>query len=98
MAVERSSIFSSRRAVGRPFGLLVAVGLLVLLEGALRLLNPYGVLPSSEDRELAYREVGPELRAFGAPDVTIVGSSRARRAVIMPLLRGYLARQGRDVR
>jgi hypothetical protein len=76
---------------GPPWGLAIAVGLLLVLEGVLRLANPRGVLPASLDRELAYRAVVPELLGFGAPDVAIVGSSRARRAVLSPRLRAALA-------
>ena len=66
---------------GPPWGLVIAIGLLLVLEAALRVKNPRGVLPASMDRELAYRQVVPELLGHGAPDVAIVGSSRARRAV-----------------
>lgn len=80
---------------GPPWGLAIAVGLLLLLEGVLRLANPRGVLPASMDRELAYRQVVPELLAYGGPDVAIVGSSRARRAVLAPGLRAALGRRSK---
>ena len=98
MAVKRSSTSSSKRAAGPPWGLFVAVALLAVLEGTLRLFNPLGVLPTSEERELAYRKVVPELRAFDAPDVAIVGSSRARYAVVPPLLRSMLKDEGENLR
>lgn len=75
---------------GPPWGLVIAIGLLLVLETALRVKNPRGVLPASMDRELAYRQVVPELLGYGAPDVAIIGSSRARRAVLAPQLRSAL--------
>src|SRR5687767_7870445 len=82
----------------RPWGLFSALLLLIVLEVVLRALNPTGVLLSGTDDERAYRGVVPELLAFGAPDVAIVGSSRARRGVIAPLVRDALATLKRDVR
>jgi hypothetical protein len=87
---SRSSISSSRRSPGPPWALATAVGLLLVFELALRLFNPRGLLATPEDRELAYRGVVPELAAYGAPDVAVVGSSRARRGVTAPLLRSLL--------
>src|SRR5688572_24607628 len=79
-----------RSSYGPPWGLVTAVALLLLLEAVLRLANPRGVLPASRDRELAYRGVVPELLAYGAPDVAIIGSSRARQAVLAPQLSNAL--------
>jgi hypothetical protein len=79
------------RRYGPPWGVVIAVGLLLLLEAVLRRANPSGVLPASMDRELAYRQVVPELLGFGAPEVVVIGSSRARRAVLAPRLRAALA-------
>jgi hypothetical protein len=81
-----------------PWGLFSAVLLLIVLELVLRALNPLGILPGATDDERAYYAVVPELLAFGAPDVAIVGSSRARRGVIAPSLSDALAVAAKDVR
>jgi hypothetical protein len=91
--VSSASSAPVRRRLGPPWGLAIAAGLLLLLELVLRLMNPRGVLPATMDRELAYRAVVPELLGFGAPDVAIIGSSRARRAVLAPALRSALGRK-----
>jgi hypothetical protein len=67
-----------------PWGLATAAGMLLALELVLRVLHPPGVLPSTLDDELCYLGVVPELLAYGAPDIAVVGSSRARRAVNSP--------------
>jgi hypothetical protein len=71
---------------------------LLALELVLRALNPLGVVPAPPDRELSYRGVAAELASYGAPEVAVVGSSRARRAVMAPLLRQFLKKQGNRVR
>jgi hypothetical protein len=59
---------------------------LLLLELALRGMNPAGrIAVGSEESDLGYRSVPFELQA-GVPDVLVVGSSRARRGVLSPTL------------
>jgi hypothetical protein len=82
----------------RPYGLFAAVGLLLALELVLRILNPDGILAGATDDERAYRGVVPELLAFGAPDVAIVGSSRARRGVNSPELQAALGTRKKPTR
>jgi hypothetical protein len=72
--------------------------LLVVIELALRLASPSGVLTEGDDRALDYRGIAPELAAYGAPALAVIGSSRARRGVLAPLLRSLLAQQGIRVR
>jgi hypothetical protein len=81
-----------------PWGFFSAIVLVCVFELVLRALNPIGIVTSSEDDERAYRGVVPELLAFGAPDVAIVGSSRARRGVTAPALKQAFAYEGQDVR
>ena len=40
-----------------------------------------------------YRALGPELEAFGPAQVSIVGSSRAREGLLLPLLHRHLERE-----
>lgn len=80
-----------------PWGLAIAAVLLALVEIALRLVNPPGVLPVEfTEGSLAYRSLVPELEAFGSPQVAVVGSSRARRGVLAPMLAKSLRRHGLD--
>jgi len=84
--VAAPSSTSSSRAAGPPWGLVTAAGLLLLLELVLRLLNPKGILANDAgEMDLAYRSVVTELEA-GAAEVVVVGSSRARRGVLAPVL------------
>jgi hypothetical protein len=87
MAVKPSSTSSSKRRAGAPWGLLTAALLVLVLELVLRLVNPTGAVARySTGHEFAYRAVPFELQQ-GTGDVVIVGSSRARRGVLAPVLR-----------
>lgn len=95
MVKAPSSTSSSRRKAGPPWGLASALSLLLLLEVALRGLNPAGrIAVGSEESDLGYRSVPFELEA-GVPDVLVVGSSRARRGVLSPALSQALAAANR---
>ena len=94
MAVKRSSTSNSRPRLGPPWGLAGAIVLLLLLEMLLRWLNPHGGVPSDADEgQFAYLSVPFELQR-GAPDVIIVGSSRARRGVLAPVIQRAILENG----
>jgi len=94
MAVKPSSTSSSKPRAGAPWGLLTAAVLVLVLELVLRLLNPTGAVARySAGHEFAYRAVPFEIQQ-GVGDVVIVGSSRARRGVLAPLLREALEKRG----
>ena len=57
-------------------------------------MNPLGLLTSEAGRELEYRSYVAELAAREAPDVAILGSSRAANGVIVSELQTLLARGG----
>lgn len=82
------------RAVG---GLLSAAAALLALELILHHLNPTGTLPWDRGAEEYYTLV-PELRAFGAAPVALVGSSRGREGFLPPVLKKALARGGIETR
>jgi hypothetical protein len=91
---QRSSISSSRARPGPPWGLAIAVALLLGVELVLRRLNPAGNLaPLAGEREFGFRAVTFEIQQ-GAPDVAVIGTSRARRGVLAPVLRETLEREG----
>jgi hypothetical protein len=81
-----------------PWGLFSAVLLVLAFELGLRAMNPAGIVASATEDERQYRAVVPELLAFGAPDVAIVGSSRARRAVTAPIVKDAFTAEGQKVR
>jgi hypothetical protein len=63
------------------------------------MMNPKGLLPLSvADREIDYHNVASELGAFGSPDVMVLGSSHARRAISAPHLRDALNADARGLR
>ena len=65
--------------------------LLLAAELACRALQPSGRVPYSLDGVGEYRSLGPELEAVGAAPISVVGSSRAREAVLLPLVRLLMA-------
>jgi hypothetical protein len=68
--------------------------LLLGLELALRRLNPAGNLaPLAGEREFGFRAVTFEIQQ-GAPDVAVIGTSRARRGLLAPTLRETLEKEG----
>ncbi|HKY38247.1 MAG TPA: hypothetical protein VJN18_20030 [Polyangiaceae bacterium] len=94
MEAQRSSTSSSRARLGPPWGLAIAAILLLGLELMLRRLNPTGNLPPlAGEREFGFRAVTFEIQQ-GAPDVAVIGTSRARRGVLAPVLREALEKQG----
>ncbi len=94
MVAQRSSTSSSRAKPGPPWGLAIAAILLLALELVLRRLNPAGNLaPLAGEREFGFRAVTFEIQQ-GAPDVAVIGTSRARRGVLAPVLRETLEKQG----
>jgi hypothetical protein len=81
-----------------PWGLAIACGIVALVEGLLRVTNPLGLVPDVADRELEYRSYVTELSARAAPDVAILGSSRAANGVVASRLKDLLAKQGTRVK
>jgi hypothetical protein len=71
----------------------VALAFLVALELAVRWVHPSGTVPYSVEGLGEYRALGPELEAFGPARVSIVGSSRAREGLLLPLLHRHLERE-----
>jgi hypothetical protein len=62
------------------------------VELAVRWVHPSGTVPYTVEGHGEYRALGPEIEAFGAAQVSIVGSSRVREALLLPLLRRHLER------
>ena len=89
--VPSSSTSSSERRESRlPYATGVALALLLVLELAVRWLHPSGTVPYTVDGQGEYRALGPEIEAFGPARVSIVGSSRVREALLLPLLHQLL--------
>lgn len=64
--------------------------LLVLAEIGARWLRPSGTIPYAAGGEAAYQALVPELQHYGAAEVAIVGSSRAREGLPAPEVRSAL--------
>jgi hypothetical protein len=73
--------------------LLLTVGLLVCAELGLRVVRGDATLPYSY-RQGGYLALVPELDEHGAGEVAIVGSSRAREAILSPTLERVLRERG----
>ncbi len=84
---------AERRVRGLPCATGVALALLLGLELAVRWMHPSGTVPYSLEGVGEYRALAPELEAFGPAQVSIVGSSRAREALLLPLLHRHLERE-----
>jgi hypothetical protein len=94
MVAQRSSTSSSKARLGPPWGLAIAIALLLGLELVLRRLNPAGNLaPLAGEREFGFRAVAFEIQQ-GAPEVAVIGTSRARRGLLAPALRETLEKEG----
>jgi hypothetical protein len=92
--VPNSSTSSSERRARRlPWATGVALALLLALELAVRWVHPSGTVPYTVEGLGEYRALGPELEAFGPARVSIVGSSRVREGLLLPLLRRELERE-----
>ncbi len=87
--VPSSSTSSSRGWVAAG----VAVAVLLSLELLIRAIHPTGTVPWGLDDFGEYRALGPELQAFGAAQVSVVGSSRVREALLLPALEARLERR-----
>jgi hypothetical protein len=68
--------------------------LLLVLELGARWAHPSGTVPYTVEGHGEYRALAPELDAFGAARVSVVGSSRVREGLLLPLLRRHLEREG----
>jgi hypothetical protein len=66
---------------------------LAAVELAAHRAHPSGTVPYSLEGPAEYRALDPELEAFGAARVSVVGSSRTREALVLPLLRLLLAQE-----
>lgn len=73
-----------------PWGLAIACGIVLFVEGLLRVTNPSGLLPEVAGRELEYRSYLTELAALPPHDVAILGSSRAANGVVASQLAALL--------
>ena len=86
---RRSSTSSSdprRTASGVPWALLLALAMLGLVELGMRLADPAAMIPYRIGKQ-EYQALHDHLHAFGAAEVCFVGSSRAREAIVVPLVR-----------
>jgi len=81
-----------------PWGLAIACGIVLCVEGLLRVTNPLGLVPDVAHRELEYRSYVTQLAARAAPDVAILGSSRAANGVIASRLTSLLVQAGARVK
>jgi hypothetical protein len=93
LAERRMRGLADRRARRLPCATGVALALLLGLELAVRWVHPSGTVPYSLEGVGEYRSLAPELEAFGPARVSIVGSSRAREGLLLPLLHRYLERE-----
>lgn len=91
--MERLSISSfdpKPRANGFLWVVIVVGATLVAVETGLRLLVPMDAVPYQNGAQ-EYRVVRADLKAMGAADVSIIGSSRAREGILAPTIREMLA-------
>lgn len=80
-----------RRVGGRP-ALLAAACLLLVFEIIARRWRPDGTIPYAIG-STEYFALDPELEAFGAKEVSIVGDSRSREAILAPALSVAMTRK-----
>ena len=93
MVPSSSTSSSERRTRGLPYATGVALALLLALELAVRWVHPSGTVPYTVDGLGEYRALAPELEAFGPARVSVVGSSRVREGLLLPLLHRHLERK-----
>jgi len=82
-----------------PWALLTAVAILVAAEAAVRAQEPSTLIPYENTGRNAYSALRDYLDAYGPAEVSFVGSSRGREAIVVPEVRRLLEESlGRDVR
>ncbi len=90
-----SSIFSSEKTMptkGFPFALVIAILLILGLEGFLNFQNSETLLQYGTGLG-AYYEIRHTIEDKGNSDICVLGSSRGRESLVMPLLRSMVSKK-----